>query len=150
MPNCLIITFLFSPFFSFRYQCFHTILHLYIFPYSPRGGVFVHVWVCVSVCRVIAAHWKPQRGQPQESLTAISGSPLFCPPFLLLLLFFLNLCPILKPHYPHPPDCCFSKIPPILISFRNSPFLHPTKVSVLLLYSISCTFFNPLPQTTLH
>lgn len=70
----------FSAVVPHRSQCFHAILELCNFPYPARGGVFVHVWVCASVCRVIAAHWKPQRGQPQESLTVVSGSPLFCPP----------------------------------------------------------------------
>lgn len=70
----------FSAIVPHRSQCFHAILELCNFPSPLRGGVFVHVWVCASVCRVIAAHWKPQRGQPQESLTVVSGSPLFCPP----------------------------------------------------------------------
>lgn len=104
-------------------------------------------WWCVCACVGMCVCLQSNCSSLETSERAASGvinchfrlSPFLPPPLLLLLLLFLNLCPILKPHYPHPPDCCFSKIPPILISFRNSPFLHPTILSVLLSWSISCT-----------
>lgn len=154
-------TFLLPPCFTLvphSWHCFHTILPFYTFPYPLRGCVFAHVCVCLSVCRVIAAHWKPQRGQPQESLTVVSGSPLFfTPPLLLLLPLFLYLRPT---HKPHPSDCGLSKFPPILISLRNSLTLlnylvcfYDLFITVHLTYSLSVSlslspsfFFNPLPQ----
>ena len=155
-------SFLFLPCFPLVPHSFPTILP-FCTTYPLRSGVCVCVCVClcVSVCSVIAAHWKPQRGQPQESLTVVSGSPLFNPPFFFLLLpLFLYPCPIHKPHHPHPSDCCLSKIPPILISFRNSLTLLNYLFFFYLSWSILHTVFpsflfyfflsSPPPRIALH
>lgn len=117
------------------------------------------VVVCLCMCGYVCVCLQSNCSSLETSEGAASGvinchfrlSPFLPPPFLLLLLLFLNLCPE-TPLSPPSWLLLLQNPPPILISFRNSPFLHPTMLSVLLSWSISCTlplvffFYNPLPQ----